>query len=140
MHVLMKACGAFLTLGYLALVGCESTNTRQETPWTLVSVSDVSTVAGKWEGLLRRMPPTKQDDWVTLVIQPDGRYEFVSVRTIGAMSGQGEFTTSDGKLTTSSERGSIEAALYETGGHRMLRTKARGADGTQYFSDLKQAK
>jgi len=123
------------------LVACESTERKQEQPpWTLVPINDFAKVAGKWEGIMRRTPPMKQDDWVTIVIDESGRYEFVSVRTIGVLSGQGVFSLSEGKISTTSERGSIDGTLYETGTHRMLRTKAKAADGTQYLSDLKPAR
>ena len=75
-----------------------------------------------------------------MTIDPTGKFHFTSVRTIGVFSGDGEFSVNEGKLKASSERGSIEAALYEAGAQRMLKAKGRAADGTDYTADVRPAK
>jgi len=77
---------------------------------------------------------------VTVAIAPDGRYEFSSLRTIGIFTGHGEFALKEGKLLSKSERGTVEAALYQAGGQRMLKAKGRAADGTDYTAEVKPAK
>jgi hypothetical protein len=89
---------------------------------------------------MRTIPPTKRDDWAALVIDPDGTFRFASVRTIGVLSGGGQFTLNNGHVVASSERGSIDASLYEADQHRLLRAKARAADGTEYIVELRPHK
>jgi hypothetical protein len=121
--------------------GCETTERAEQPQWVPVQITDLSSVAGKWDGVMRRMPPDRRaNDWVTVTIASDGRYQFTSLRTIGVFSGHGEFVVNEGKLKASSERGTIEAALYEAGGQRMLKAKGRTADGTDYTADVRPAK
>jgi len=89
---------------------------------------------------MRRTPPDRRDDWVTVNIASDGRYQFTSLRTIGVFSGHGEFVLNEGKLKASSERGTIEATLYEAGAQRMLKAKARTIDGMEYAAEVKPVK
>ena len=120
--------------------GCQTPERSEPTQWVLVPIADVADIAGKWDGLMRRIPPDRRDDWVTVAIAPDGRYEFSSLRTIGIFTGHGEFALNDGKLFSKSERGTVEAALYHAGGQRMLKAKGRAADGTEYTAEVKPAK
>lgn len=132
---------AVLALFCLAMSnGCETIERTEQAQWVSVPVTDVSTVAGRWEGVMRRMPPERRDDWVTVNIASDGRYQFTSLRTIGVFSGHGEFALNEGRLKASSERGTIEAELYEAGAQRMLKAKGRAADGTEYTAEVKPAK
>jgi|SRR5687768_4769922 len=126
-----------LVMGY----GCEKNMERSSQPqWVQVPISDLSSVAGKWDGLIRAVPHQRRDDWVTVTIASDGRYEFSSLRTIGVFSGGGQFALDEGKLLSKSERGTVEAVLYEAGGQRMLKAKGRAADGTEYTAEVKPVK
>lgn len=120
--------------------GCQSMEHADPPQWIQVPIADVSDVAGKWDGLMRRIPPDRRDDWVTVAIASDGRYEFTSLRTIGVFSGHGEFAVNEGKLQSRSERGSVEAVLYQAGTQRMLKAKGRAADGTEYTAEVKPVK
>jgi hypothetical protein len=126
-----------LVMGY----GCEKNMERSTQPqWVQVPIADLSSVAGKWDGLIRVVPHQRRDDWVTVTIASDGRYEFSSLRTIGVFSGGGQFALDEGKLLSKSERGTVEAVLYEAGGQRMLKAKGRAADGTEYTAEVKPVK
>lgn len=123
--------------------GCQTAERPQplQPPqWVQVPIADISDVAGKWDGLMRRIPPDRRDDWVTVAIAADGRYEFSSLRTIGIFTGHGDFSLTDGKLHSKSERGTVEAILYQAGDQRMLKAKGRAADGTEYTAEVKPAK
>ena len=133
----LMACLAFCLAMSSA---CQSTEHADQTQWVQVPIADVSDVAGKWDGLMRRIPPDRRDDWVTVAIASDGRYEFSSLRTIGVFSGHGEFAVNEGKLLSRSERGSVEAVLYQAGSQRMLKAKGRAADGTEYTAEVKPVK
>src|SRR5262245_2001634 len=84
-------------LGLAAAAGCETTATRQQAEMKMVAITDLAQVAGKWEGLVRRVPPSRTDG-VTLIVLPDGRFRFTSARTIGLLTGEGTFTLVDGHL------------------------------------------
>lgn len=120
--------------------GCQTTEQSQQRQWVQTPIADVAEVAGKWDGLMRRIPPDRRDDWVTVAIAADGRYEFSSLRTIGIFTGHGEFAVNDGKLLSKSERGTVEAVLYQAAGQRMLKARGRAADGTEYTAEVKPAK
>jgi hypothetical protein len=107
--------------------GCQSTERSEQPQWMQTPIADVADVAGKWDGLMRRIPP-------------DGRYEFSSLRTIGVFTGHGEFAVNEGRLLSKSERGTVEAVLYQAGNQRMLKAKGRAADGTEYTAEVKPAK
>jgi hypothetical protein len=47
------------------------------------SISTFQNASGKWDGIVRTIPPSRNDDWVTLIIREDGVYAFEAVRTIG---------------------------------------------------------
>jgi hypothetical protein len=126
-----------LVMGY----GCEKNMERSTHPqWVQVPIADLSSVAGKWDGLIRVVPHQRRDDWVTVTIASDGRYAFSSLRTIGVFSGGGQFALDEGKLLSKSERGTVEAVLYEAGGQRMLKAKGRAADGSEYTAEVKPVK
>jgi len=131
----------FLCLTWLAAnTGCETSATRPQLDWKPVQVSDVSQVAGKWQGLLRRIPPSRTTDLVTVLIAPDGRFHFSSVRTIGLLTGEGNLTLTDGHLMATDERRSLEMTLYEADNQRMLRTKGQSSDGFGFHVDLTPVK
>ena len=119
---------------------CETTDRSEPEQWVQFPITDVSEVAGKWDGLMRRIPPDRRDDWVTVAIAPDGKYEFSSLRTIGVFTGHGEFVLNEGRLVSKSERGTVETVLYQAGTHRMLKAKGLAADGTEYTAEVKPAK
>jgi hypothetical protein len=132
---------ALLALFCLAMSpGCQTTERSEPPQWVQAPITDVSEVAGKWDGLMRRIPPDRRDDWVTVAIGSDGRYEFSSLRTIGVFSGHGQFAVNQGKLQSRSERGTVEAVLYQAGPQRMLKAKGRAADGTEYTAEVKPVK
>jgi hypothetical protein len=120
--------------------GCQTTEHAEQPQWMQVPIADLSNVEGKWDGLMRAVQHQRRDDWVTVAIAPDGRYEFSSLRTIGVFSGGGQFALDEGKLLSKSERGTVEAVLYEAGGQRMLKAKGRAADGTEYTAEVKPVK
>ena len=120
--------------------GCQTAEHAEQPQWVQVPIADLSNVEGKWDGLMRRVPPERRDDWLTVTIASNGRYQFSSLRTIGVFSGHGEFSVNEGKLQSRSERGTVEAVLYEAGSQRMLKAKGRAADGTEYTAEVKPVK
>ena len=140
MRTSAQRSATFLMICLAMSYGCQTTEPSEPPQWVQAPITDVSEVAGKWDGLMRRIPPDRRDDWVTVAIGSDGRYEFSSLRTIGVFSGHGQFAVNEGKLQSRSERGTVEAVLYQNGPQRMLKARGRAADGTEYTADVKPVK
>ncbi len=137
MNKWVRAASFGILVGSLAgLVGCSQVTPLPPPPSTPVALSAFTSVTGKWAGILKATPRTKNDDWVTLAIREDGTYSFESVRTIGIFHGQGSFTLIDGKLKMETDQGWISATLYEEGGRRMLKAGGETKDGVRYTADL----
>lgn len=122
------------------LTACETPPSSRPPAWVPAPITEMSSVAGKWEGILRRVSQNKRNDLVAIMIEPDGRFRFASVRTIGLLSGEGTFTLKDGKLTFRSEKFTIDATLFEADGKRMLKAEGIASDGMGYNSELTPAR
>lgn len=133
---LSALCSLFVIMALSA--GCETTQLREKPELKMVAITDASQVAGKWEGLLRRVPPSRTDG-VTLIVLPDGRFRFISARTIGILSGEGVFSVVDDHLTVSTERGSFDLSLFEGAGQRLLRATGQSSDGSRFIAELTPA-
>lgn len=120
--------------------GCAGSQSHPESPTSIVSISDIKSVAGKWAGIAKRTPPMRSDDWLEVTIKEDGAYEFSSFRTIGAATGSGTLLLKDGKLMTESDRGSSTYTLYDRGGKRVLVFNAVMKDGVRYSANLDRVK
>jgi len=118
--------------------GC-ATPTPPSPSLSTVAITDFKSVAGKWGGLVRGLPPrgsSRDDDFVDVEIRPDGTYDFGIYRTIGVFGGKGKLTLEDGRLILKGERGSATLILLEGGGQRILRTNAMMTNGLRLTSDL----
>jgi len=138
----------FLVIGIpiAALVfslGCAGVSSQPSPPQTPVAITEVKTVAGKWEGLLKRVPPARQDDWVEVTIQETGSDtgigEFASYRTAGVFGGKRPLKLTDGKLTSEGERGTATFTLYESSSGLELRLHADMKDGLKYNASLSRS-
>jgi hypothetical protein len=102
----------------LALTGCAGTTTG-----TAVAVTDITTVAGQWIGLLEMAGSQNREDFVELTVDGSGRYRAVAARTIGAMDAQGKVgVLSDGKILFRGDRGSQATATLYTRASKPQRT------------------
>ena len=128
-----------------AMAACSTVEQAPAAPSELVAVTDFTSVAGQWEGLLVRSPPvrSRNDDWVKLHITEDGTFRFEAYRTIGAFTGAGQFTLDQGTLLAKSEKGGrIAARLYRHAGQsdRLLKVEGTSGDGITYYADLTPAR
>ena len=124
----------------LTVAGCAE---MSQSPPSLspVAITDIGSVAGKWAGPVTGLPSRRdQDDWVDVVIGPDGTYDFGIYRTIGVFGGKGKLTVQDGKLAFRSDRGTGTLSLFEGGGKRVLRGDAVLSDGTRLNTELRPAR
>lgn len=122
----------------VAVVGCTAVEHPAPPPLERIPVSDFTSVAGDWEGLMVQTPPTRYDNWVHLKIQPDGAFHFEAYRTIGVFSGTGVFTLEDGTLLADSAKGKITAQLYRHAGKndRIVKAQGTSGDGITYHAEL----
>lgn len=133
---LRAICFGMLVGGVVGFIGCAPVTPLPAPLSTPVSLSAFTDVTGKWAGILKAIPQTKKDDWVTLAIRENGAYAFESVRIIGIFHGQGTFTLTDGKLRTDTDRGWGLVTLYEERGRRMLKVEGETKDGVKYTAEL----
>ena len=73
------ALGLALLLG---LAGCAS-NGASTSPTAPVTVTDVSSVAGRWAGLLSITEGRDREDYVEVIVDGNGAYQASAARTIG---------------------------------------------------------
>jgi hypothetical protein len=130
-----------LIIGVQAALAC-AVLAAEKTQWSPTAITDIKSIAGKWEGIMIRTPKAKNDDWVNVNIQENGDYEFASYREIGVFSGKGNLTVKDGKAVGKSERGSVTLQLLtdKTGAQSMLKAESKGKDGINYRAELKPSK
>jgi hypothetical protein len=131
----------FLTIAGLAIgfTACSNIQSDQHVS-TAIPISDIQTVAGKWEGLAKSVPPSRREDWAELTIEKDGTYRFGSFRTIGAAVGHGSLAVTDGKLYSETAKGSATYTLYERDGRHALLVDIVLRNGLRYHLDLERAK
>jgi hypothetical protein len=149
----MKKMVGFIGLAFLHLmVACSSmslTETMQPT-----AVTDLKSVAGKWEGFVIHDPMTQNYDRITVVVDDTGAYEHAVIRTrtmaqggsvsysvIGVFTDKGKLVLTDGKLSAKSEKGGqATLQLYVDPGssERMLKVDAKDPEGFTYSGELKR--
>jgi hypothetical protein len=131
---------AVLAVALLALAGCAKPATSSA-PVALapVPIANFMSVAGTWEGLVRGVPArgsSREDDFVDVVITPDGTYDFGIYRTVGMFGGTGKLAIENGLLVVRGERGSATLTLLEGGGRRVLRADGLMRNGVRLSADL----
>jgi hypothetical protein len=130
-----------LLIGVQAALACAVFAASEKPQWSPTAITDIKSIAGKWEGILIRTPKARSDDWVNISIQDNGDYEFASYRTIGVFSGKGNLAVKDGKAMAQNEKGSLTMQLFtdKTKGQLMLKAESKGKDGISYRAELKKA-
>ena len=130
-----------LVIGVQAMLVSNLLAASAKAQFSPTAITEVKTIAGKWEGLMIRTPKSKTDDWVRFNIQDNGDYDFASYRTIGVFSGKGTLTVADGKAVAENEKGKLAIQLLteKTSGQQMLRAESKGKDGISYRAELKRA-
>jgi hypothetical protein len=129
------ALGLFLVLG---LAGCASNATT--TPAAPVAVTDVSSVAGKWAGLLSITGSRDREDYVEVTVDGNGAYRASAARTIGVLDTRGTVTASGGRLLITGDSGGRGTATLYTQpppDERMLVVNGTASDGRVYILRLR---
>jgi hypothetical protein len=132
---LVRVLGLVLLLG---LGGCASSSeTATQAP---VTVTDVSSVAGKWAGLLAIAGGRDREDYVEVTVDGDGTYRASSARTIGLLDTRGTLTASGGRLIIKGESGGRGTAVLYTQpppDQRLLVINGTASDGRTYTLRLR---
>ena len=130
-----------LIIGVQATLAATALAASAKAQWSPTAITDIKTIAGKWEGIMIRTPKSRTDDWVRVSIQESGDYDFASYRTIGVFSGMGNLTVADGKATAQSEKGKLTMQLFtdKASGKSMLKAEGKGKDGISYRAELTKA-
>ena len=106
-----------LIVGIVAsLAGCASTGSS-----TVVPVTDMKSLAGKWAGVAEG-PGSAQQDYVEMNIREDGTYDVTTSRTMGRFRGTGKITLSGGQLTLQGpDSKGVGSLMSGSGGERVLK-------------------
>lgn len=130
------ALGLALLLG---LAGCAS-NGAAATATAPVTVTDVSSVAGRWAGLLSITGSRDREDYVEVIIDGNGAYRASAARTIGVLDTKGTVTANGGRLLIKGDSGGHgTATLYKQPppDERMLVVNGTASDGRAYTLRLR---
>jgi hypothetical protein len=133
---LVTVLTAFVVGCAAILGGCGSVG-----PVTPVTVSDIKTVTGTWEGVVY---PSSQfgPNYITLTIREDGSYDAVSTRQpIGTSRGGGKIVISEGRLIFEGEKGRGVGRLQrDPDGSLMIVVDATLSDNSTLSATLSRSK
>jgi hypothetical protein len=101
--------------GMALLAGCATTDSS-----SVIRVSDVKSVAGKWAGVVERSG-SNRDDFVEMMIRDDGTYDVTASRTIGTMRGNGTIVLQEGQLMMRGTHGRGVGTLMGGPGGQLLK-------------------
>jgi hypothetical protein len=135
MKIVTKA-GKLLTLGWLAAMffGCA---VMQSQPGSkIVPISGFDTVAGKWEGLSKRVPEMRDHAQVILIISENGHFHFASNQATGLLLGTGTLYIHDGEAFGKTGSGTGTFTLHDKAGKRVLVLEAVLNDGNHYYLEM----
>jgi hypothetical protein len=129
-------CGTWAALGLLLVLGAAGCAGSGATTSTApVAVTDVSSVAGRWVGLLAITGSRDREDYVEVVVDANGAYRASAARTIGVLDAKGTITASGGRLLIKGDSGGQGTATLYTQpppDQRMLVVNGTASDGRAY--------
>ena len=124
------------TLAFCAAIifGCGTPHTRSESK--VVPITTFKQVAGKWEGLSKRLPDMRDHAEVLVTINENGHFNFISDRGTGLLLGTGTLTILDGRAMGSTSSGTGTLTLHDKAGKAVLILEAALNDGNHYYIEM----
>lgn len=122
-----------------AAVSCAEVPPSKPLNWQEEKIESFHIVAGNWKGLTWMEPKSaREHNWAKVTIEKDGRFQFSTIRTIGAWTGEGTLHIENGKLVSprSDQEGTITMVLFKSDGKRMLRVDATDKKGRIQRAEL----
>ena len=129
----------FFILGWLmaVLFGCSAMQTQPASK--IIAVSRFDQIAGKWEGLSKRVPDMHRHAWVVLLISDRGTFNFVSDRGTDLLLGTGTLHIQDGQVFATSHHGTGMFTLHDRAGKATLIVEVALRDDHHYFVEIGRA-
>jgi len=126
----------FAALGWVAIFvfGCGSSQARSSP--AIVPISTFQPIAGKWEGLSKRVPDMRDHAQVIVSINEKGHFSFVSDRRTELLLGTGTLTILDGHVIGTSGSGTSTCTLHDKAGRSLLVVEAALNDGNHYYLEM----
>lgn len=124
------------TLAWLTatVFGCGALQSHPS--FTIVPISSINQLTGKWEGLSKRLPDMHDDAWVILIIGENGHFNFVSNRAMGYLLGTGTLTILDGRAHGKTGSGTGTVTLHDKAGSPVLVVEVSLNDGHHYYIEM----
>ena len=129
----------FVTWGLLALAASGCASGEPTRARTRVPITELTSVVGRWEGLLTGLSPrpSMDEDLIDVVIRADGTYEAKAYRTIGVFQGRGTVEIRDGSLILRGQQGATGTGqLFPADATRELAHPAPAAHGRRVTARL----
>ncbi len=116
------------------LIGCGTSLSRPGL--TIIPISTFDQVAGKWEGLSKRMPDMRDHARVVVIISENGHINFISDRGTRLLLGTGTLTILKGKVFGKTGGGTGTFTLHDKAGNRVLVLEAARNDGNHFYLEM----
>jgi hypothetical protein len=97
---------------------------------TVTPITDLSSVAGRWDGLVRTTG--ERDDLLELALSTDGTYRFTGTKMIGDLDASGRVDVQDGRLRFTGQEVTGTGSLYDKDGKRTLQFDLTSAKGRNF--------
>ena len=136
---LLRIYAGLLVVGMLA--GCFGGSLQGNPSRTRVEVADVRTVAGDWEGTVKKEHGIIPAGTVRLTIRDNGSYMFAGQTTSDVVLGAGHVEVRDGRLIGETDRRVLTLSLYDHKGEAMLVVESTNKQsGDRYHGEFTKTK
>lgn len=117
-----------------AVIGCAVS--RLSPGPKILPVGSFATIAGEWEGVSQTVPEMQDDAAVMLIINKEGRFNFISNRRTETLLGIGTLTNVDGVVVAKGNQGTALLTLHDGAGGLVLVVQAALTNGHHYYLEM----
>ena len=119
------------------MAGCSGGPPHHDQSSTPVRITDVTMVAGEWEGFVTKSEDAIPSGSVRLTIRENGSYLFAGQTVSRVGVGAGMLHVEDGRLTGDSDRRAVSVSLYDHDGKAVLSVDSTNHEtGDRYHGDF----